>query len=64
MATFGWEKALGDAAELSWWEHQVAAAARQSIQASGVNADRYADAGRRWATGANARIVRVGALAL
>ena len=20
MATFGWEKALGDAGELSWWE--------------------------------------------
>src|SRR5689334_9010536 len=30
MATFGWEKALGDADELSWWEAQVArAAARQ-----------------------------------
>ena len=27
MATFGWEKALGDAAELSWWENRVAAAA-------------------------------------
>ena len=32
MATFGWEKALGDADELSWWEAQVAgAAARQHI---------------------------------
>jgi hypothetical protein len=32
MATFGWEKALGDAGELSWWEAQVAgAAARQHI---------------------------------
>jgi hypothetical protein len=32
MATFGWEKALGDAAELSWWEAQVAGAvARQHI---------------------------------
>ncbi len=27
MATFGWEKALGDAGELSWWEAAVAAAA-------------------------------------
>jgi hypothetical protein len=27
MATFGWEKALGDAAELSWWENRVADAA-------------------------------------
>jgi Phosphotransferase enzyme family len=26
MATFGWEKALGDAAELCWWEARVAAA--------------------------------------
>jgi hypothetical protein len=33
MATFGWEKALGDAAELSWWEAQVAdAVARQHIR--------------------------------
>jgi uncharacterized protein YqeY len=32
MATFGWEKALGDADELSWWEATVAeAAARQGI---------------------------------
>jgi len=32
MATFGWEKALGDAAELSWWEARVAGAvARQHI---------------------------------
>jgi hypothetical protein len=22
MATFGWEKALGDATELTWWERQ------------------------------------------
>jgi hypothetical protein len=36
MATFGWEKALGDAGELSWWEAQVAgAAARQHIALSG-----------------------------
>jgi len=27
MATFGWEKALGDAVELAWWEDQIAAAA-------------------------------------
>jgi len=32
MATFGWEKALGDAGELAWWEARVAgAAARQHI---------------------------------
>jgi hypothetical protein len=32
MATFGWEKALGDAGELSWWEARVAGAvARQHI---------------------------------
>jgi aminoglycoside phosphotransferase (APT) family kinase protein len=36
MATFGWEKALGDAAELSWWERQVVgAAARQGILVPG-----------------------------
>ena len=27
MATFSWEKALGDAGELSWWEARVADAA-------------------------------------
>jgi thiamine kinase-like enzyme len=26
MVTFGWEKALGDDAELRWWEQRVAAA--------------------------------------
>jgi hypothetical protein len=26
MATFGWEKALGDSGELSWWEERVAGA--------------------------------------
>jgi len=32
MAAFGWEKALGDAAELSWWEARIAGAvARQRI---------------------------------
>jgi hypothetical protein len=32
MATFGWEKALGDAGELAWWEARVVgAAARQHI---------------------------------
>jgi len=32
MATFGWEKALGDARELAWWEARVAgSAARQHI---------------------------------
>jgi hypothetical protein len=29
MATFGWEKALGDEAELRWWEHQVVGAVRR-----------------------------------
>jgi hypothetical protein len=29
MATFGWEKALGDEAELRWWERQVAQAIRK-----------------------------------
>ena len=29
MATFGWEKALGDDPELRWWEAQVAAAVRR-----------------------------------
>jgi hypothetical protein len=34
MATFGWEKALGDAAELAWWQHRVTeAAARHGIVA-------------------------------
>ena len=27
MATFGWEKALGDADELAWWQDRVAGAA-------------------------------------
>ena len=27
MVTFGWEKALGDAGELAWWEARVAEAA-------------------------------------
>jgi hypothetical protein len=32
MATFGWEKALGDTGELSWWEQAAAeAATRQNI---------------------------------
>lgn len=36
MATFGWEKALGDAGELSGWEERVAgAAARQHIPIPG-----------------------------
>jgi hypothetical protein len=36
MATFGWEKALGDADELSWWEAAAAGAAtRQHIPIPG-----------------------------
>ncbi len=35
MATFGWEKALGDAAELDWWERQVAGAAARCGIAAG-----------------------------
>ncbi len=26
MAAFGWEKALGDAGELVWWEDRIAGA--------------------------------------
>jgi hypothetical protein len=29
MATFGWEKALGDRSELDWWQEQVARAAER-----------------------------------
>ena len=37
MAAFGWEKALGDAGELSWWEARIAdAAARQHIPIPGA----------------------------
>jgi Phosphotransferase enzyme family len=37
MATFGWEKALGDDAELAWWEARVAkAAAQQGIPIHGT----------------------------
>jgi len=36
MAAFGWEKALGDAGELFWWEARIAdAAARQRIAIPG-----------------------------
>ena len=35
MAMFGWEKALGDSAELDWWEHQVAGAAARCGIATG-----------------------------
>jgi hypothetical protein len=38
MATFGWEKALGDADELSWWEARAAdAASRQRIPIPGAS---------------------------
>jgi hypothetical protein len=40
MATFGWEKALGDGDELSWWDRTVAAAAGRlgiRIPASGAS---------------------------
>ena len=33
MATFGWEKALGDADELAWWENRVAGAAARRASA-------------------------------
>ena len=29
MATFGWEKALGDSGELDWWQHHVLRAAER-----------------------------------
>jgi len=35
MATFGWEKALGDAAELDWWQDRVVRAAQRCGIASG-----------------------------
>jgi phosphotransferase family enzyme len=39
MATFAWEKALGDEAELRWWESRVLeAVARQGVHASGLAA--------------------------
>ncbi len=41
MATFGWEKGLGDESELRWWEARVtAAAARQGIGGGGPRHDR------------------------
>jgi hypothetical protein len=37
MATFGWEKALGDSDELSWWEDRVTEALRnQHLALPGV----------------------------
>jgi hypothetical protein len=36
MATFGWEKALGDAAELSWWHDRVADAAARCGLGAGL----------------------------
>jgi hypothetical protein len=37
MATFGWEKALGDEAELRWWERRVLdAAVRQNLDRRAV----------------------------
>ena len=37
MATFGWEKALGETGELSWWEATVTGAAtRQHIPILGL----------------------------
>ena len=54
MATFGWEKALGDADELAWWE-----AGSPPRPAASTSRSREADdhrplrrSGRRWATGA------------
>jgi thiamine kinase-like enzyme len=36
MATFGWEKALGDDDELQWWDRRVAeAVARQQLNVAG-----------------------------
>jgi len=35
MATFGWEKALGDAHELAWWHHRLAEAAARRGMAVG-----------------------------
>jgi len=39
MATFGWEKALGDDDELRWWERHVSTAVeRQGLRVPGVSA--------------------------
>jgi hypothetical protein len=39
MATFGWEKALGDDAELGWWVRRVAdAVARQQLDLTDARA--------------------------
>jgi hypothetical protein len=38
MATFGWEKALGEEAELRWWESRtVDAARRQRLHLPGAH---------------------------
>jgi hypothetical protein len=39
MATFGWEKALGDEAELRWWERRVGEAARRQGLAHPVGSE-------------------------
>jgi hypothetical protein len=35
LRTFGWEKALGDASELGWWEDAVGRAAARCGVAAG-----------------------------
>ena len=56
MATFGWEKALGDEDELRWWERRVAeAVARQRLDlpaAGGVTSITTPAPGRAGPTGA------------
>ena len=37
MATFGWEKALGDADELAWWQDRVAGAAAAARRGTGAD---------------------------
>ena len=53
--TFGWEKALGDAAELRWWEDRVVRAVERcgsTAQPVTVGVDQYAGLRARWARGA------------
>ena len=53
MATFGWEKALGDETELRWWERTVPTRSHgRAGPAGAVMVDHYAGAAPRWAEGA------------
>jgi hypothetical protein len=54
MATFGWEKALGDDAELSWWLAELSFASQEALnagmtspegRAAGADVANFADGG-------------------